>query len=327
MKKFALQFNEIKHKYMDTNGNIYTSMTTVIGKYEPVFDKLGIAKAVTRKRDSKYYGWTVNKVLADWDTITAKSHVKGNRTHNRLEDITKKSTNFNHDSSCTRKGYDTLYTVDDIISGTAGYGELDAEVFLGTNIKDEYPRIYNLFIKLSKLGYHFYSEIGVYDTTYLISGLIDILCVNHNNKEFIIVDWKTNKHDLVPYNDPAYRFLSGYFKKDKLGKETNQFVQTKSYFSPPLGNHQASHYMIYSLQLNGYALLFSKKGFKLNQLILCHVRDDKTFTSDHPVCINNPDYIGKSLVELHDMVIMQEEVDTMFIHHTNGMSNQSKLLI
>lgn len=327
MSKFGLQFNEVKHKYMDTNGNIYTSMTTVIGKFEPEFDRIGIAKAVTRKKESKYYGWTVRAVLADWDKITVKSHVKGNRTHNRLEDITKRSTNFRHNNKCVRKGYETLYTVDDIVSGDAGYGELNVDTFLGTGIKTEYPRIYNLFLTLANQGYHFYSEIGVYHTKYLISGLIDILCVNHQTKEFIIVDWKTNKHDLVPFNNPEFRFISGYFKKDKEGKVTNEFKKNNQYFAKPLDKYQASHYMVYALQLNGYALLFSKKGFKLNQLILCHVRDDKEFTTSHKVTNTHPEYLGKSLVELHNMVILQDDVDNMFRYHTNNMSDQSKLLL
>jgi len=321
-KKFALLFNEVYHKYMDTNGNIYTSMTTVIGKYEPVFDRMGIAKAVTRKRDSKYYGWRVKDVLKDWDTITVKSHVKGNRTHNRLEYITKRSTNFKHNSISSKKGYETLYTVDDIIDGTAGYGELNVDVFLATGIKEEYPRIYNLFVLLASQGFSFYSEIGVYSTKYLISGLIDILAVNHKTKEFMIVDWKTNKHDLVPLGNPDNRFLSGYFKKDSLGNETNNFVFTHNKFAYPIDRFEASHYMIYALQLNGYANLFIEKGFKLKQLILCHVRDDKTFPADA-----NPAYVGKSLVELHDMVILQNEVTSMFTHFYNDMSDQTKLFM
>jgi len=326
-KKFALLFNEVKHKYMDTNGNLYTSMTTSIGKYEPIFDRIAIAKGSSRKKSSKYYGWSVKAILADWDKITDKSHVKGNRTHNRLEDITKRSTNFKHDNSSNKKGYETLYTVDDIIDGTAGYGELNPDKFLSTGIKNEYPRIYNLFTYLASQGYYFYSEIGVYHIEYLISGLIDILCVNHETKEFIIVDWKTNKHDLVPYNDPAFRFISGYFKKDKQGKETNEFIKTNKTFAYPLDKYQASHYMVYALQLNGYALLFAQKGFKLNQLILCHVRDEKQFTTEHTVCNTHPEYIGKKLVELHNMIIIPDDIKNMFIHHNNGMSNQSKLLL
>jgi len=324
MAKFELLFNEFKHKYIDTYGNNYTSMTTVIGKYEPVFERVKIAKAVTRKRDSKYYGWNYINVLNDWDTITKISQDKGNKTHNRLERITKPSTNFTFDSTCDVKNYKKLYTVDSIINGT-NYGELDVDKFLDTGIKEKYPRIYNLFIYLSNLGYSFYSEIAVYNISYLISGLIDILAVNHNTKEFIIVDWKTNKHDLVPNGIEANKFLSGYFKKDKQGKETTEFVYTHKHFNYPLDKYEASHYLIYTLQLNGYANLFIDKGFKLNQLILCHVRDDKFFTEDDAVVKNKPEYLGLIKTDLHDMPIMQEDVTNMFTHFSNGMSDQTSL--
>jgi hypothetical protein len=323
-KKFALLFNELKHKYMDTNGNLYTSMTTVIGKYEYEFDKLTVAKRVVKKKESKYYGWSVPNVLKDWDTITARSHVKGNKTHNYLEDITKRSTNFKHDSASNVKNYETLYTVDDIVDGSA-YGELDPEIFLGSGIKAKYPRIYNLFTILAAKGYKFYSEIGVYNIEYLISGLIDILCVNHELKEFIIVDWKTNKHDLIPYGDDANKWLSGYFKKDKQGNETNEFMFTNQYFKYPLDKFQAAHYLTYAFQLNGYAFLFAKYGFKLNQLLLCHVRDEKTFSYDDEICHKRPEYVGLPKVEIHNMVFLQNEVESMFNHFANGGSDQSKL--
>lgn len=321
--KFELLFNESQHKYMDTFGNIYTSMTTVIGEYTPEFEKTKIAKAVSRKHDSKYFGWNVLDILKDWDKITKESHVIGNATHNKLEGITKSSTNHNYKSKAF-DNYNTLYTVTDILEDSS-LGELDVDKFLTSGIKEKYPRIYNLFIHLASLGYRFFSEIGVFNIEYLVSGLIDILCVHYELKQFIIVDWKTNKHDLVPNGVEENKYKSGYFKKDSLGNETHEFIFTNQNFKYPLHSFQTSHFLTYAFQLNGYAHLFSKFGFTLSQLILVHVRDRFKFTENDSICNLHPEYIGLSKVEFHMMPIYQDEVELLFKHHSNNKSNQLNL--
>ena len=49
-----LYFNEKLHKYTDSRGIVYTSMTTVIGKYEVKFDTEKMSKIVTQSKKSQY---------------------------------------------------------------------------------------------------------------------------------------------------------------------------------------------------------------------------------------------------------------------------------
>jgi hypothetical protein len=323
--KRELLFNESRHKYMDSFGNLYTSMTTVIGQYIEEFPKLKMAEIVSKKKDSKYYGWPVKAILADWDKITVISQNKGTLTHNYLEDITKRSTNFKF-SGKKQNDFVTLYTIDDILDGS-NLGLLDTDKYLSSGIKTKYPLVYKLFEKLSLLGYRFFSEIGVYHEDYLISGLIDILAINFDTNEFMIIDWKTNKHDLIPYDKNEFKWLSGYFKKDKKGNETNEFVQTNVQIKYPLSKYQSSHYVIYLMQLNGYATLVERRGFKLSQIMLIHIRDDKHFVEGDKYTAKYPELIGKQKVEIFNMETILPDMNTLFTHFSNGGTNQVKLLL
>ena len=114
---------------------------------------------------------------------------------------------------------DRIYTIDDII-GSHKYGKLNLEYFVKTGIREKYPDIFSLIAALVTKGYHIYAEIGVYDSQNLVSGLIDILLIR--NKEFIILDWKTNKAPI--------RFESGYYDKKLDGTlDLNNFIYSLSY--------------------------------------------------------------------------------------------------
>ena len=59
-------FEEIPHKYTDSYGTKYTSVTTFIGQLEEEKDWNLIAEKAIAKKDSKYKGMTVEQVRAEW---------------------------------------------------------------------------------------------------------------------------------------------------------------------------------------------------------------------------------------------------------------------
>lgn len=76
-----LTFNEEAHRYHDQNGLEYTSVSAFFKRFEPVFDKENISKAVARKR-----GISQAEVLAEWEAMRVSSTDVGTRIHNALED-------------------------------------------------------------------------------------------------------------------------------------------------------------------------------------------------------------------------------------------------
>lgn len=190
-----LYFNEEEHKYTDDLGNGYISVTTLIGKYTQEFKKEEIAAACERigknprhPKYQKYKGKTKKQILWEWEQETIKACDKGTKKHNYLETAIKTCNGYKLNAN----GFinDRIYTIDDIV-GSHKYGKLNLEYFVKTGIREKYPDIFSLIAALVTKGYHIYAEIGVYDSQNLVSGLIDILLIR--DKEFIILDWKTNK--------------------------------------------------------------------------------------------------------------------------------------
>ena len=194
-----LYFQEDGHKYTDTLGNKYTSVTTLIhDKYVPKFDK----KYWLHKKSIEL-GISEKTLAKQWQDITDEACTRGTKTHNRIEDGIK-------DNSMFSKAVQYLYqiesgrciTVADIPNLIPQ--PLDLDKFIEAT-ENRYPEIYRVFKFYLDRGYTIYSEIGAYIPNLLISGTIDILCYKPDN--FVILDWKTNRNGL--------QFTSGYYKKDK----------------------------------------------------------------------------------------------------------------
>ena len=254
-----LYFEEDGHKYTDTLGNSYTSVTTLIhDNYVPKFDK-----KYWLHRKAKELGISEKQLAKQWQNITDEACARGTKTHNGLEDAIKDVSMF---KSAIRylKNIDNgrVVTVADIPNFAAK--PLDIEAFKkATNNK--YEEIYRVFQFYTDRGYTIYSEIGMFLIDYRISGTIDILCIRDN--DFVILDWKTNRNGL--------QFESGYYKKDKTTKPaqlTNQWVSKKEYMLPPLNYLPNCNGYHYSMQLSMYA-----KGVELILGIpcvglgLCHI--------------------------------------------------------
>lgn len=262
-----LYFNEEEHKYTDDLGNIYISTTTLIGKYTTEFKKEAIAEACERigknpkhPKYKKYKGKTKKQILWEWEQETIKACDKGTKKHNFLENAIKSCNGYKLNAN----GFinDRIYTLDNIIS-KHNYGKLNLSYFVNTGIKEKYPSIYELICGFVNKGFKIYAEIGVYDSSNLISGLIDILLIKDTN--FVILDWKTNKAPI--------RFESGYYEKNSNGTlNLNNYVYKEEYFKAPLDHLPDSVGNHYAMQTSIYANLVESWGLKYLGIILCHIR-------------------------------------------------------
>jgi hypothetical protein len=298
-----LYFNEELHKYTNEAGLTYTSMTTVIGKYEDKFDADKMAKQCHqryfRKKGHRYFNMTVKEIKQSWVKLNTDACDRGNERHNYLEDIVKDSSGYHRNSS--RFINDRIYTIDDILVDH-NFGRIDLEYFATKGLDKRYPSIYAVIEDLVNKGWRIYSEIGVYYNPLMVSGLIDILFVKGD--KFRILDWKTNKAKL--------HFESGYFKRNELGRDTDHWVADGKTFKAPLRHIQASHGNTYTLQLSGYAWLIEQFGLKCNGLLLCHIRPKELDE------FGNIPADAKTDDDIIDFVMikyLKEDVEMMFKHH------------
>ena len=235
-----LYFDEPTHKYTDSLGNSYISVTTMIhDNYTPKFDK----KYWLRKK-SRELGISSKELERQWQAITDEACSRGTATHNGIEDAIKENSMFkNAIQYLNQVESGRCITVADIPNLIPR--PLDLDKFKeATNNK--YEKIYNVFDFYINKGYTIYSEIGAFLIDYLISGTIDILCIKEDR--FVILDWKTNRNGL--------QFEAGYFKKDKSttpAQLTNQYIVKDEKMLPPLSHLDNCNGMHYTMQLSTYA--------------------------------------------------------------------------
>ena len=299
-----LYFDEGPHKYTDTYGNEYISVTTIIGNYSPKFDK-----DYWLHKKARELGITEKELAKRWQDITDEACTRGSHTHNGLEDGIKGSSMFK-DAIKYLNQIETgrCITVADIPNLKAR--PLDIEKFKeATNNK--YPKIYEVFDFYITRGYTIYSEIGVFLPNLLISGTIDVLAIKSDR--FVILDWKTNKDGL--------HFTSGYYKKDKTCKPvqlTNDWVEKDEKMLPPFNTLPECNGSHYTIQLSTYArmvelilgipcvgcgLCHIGTPFKLNQYGMPY-RDEKG--------LYEIDKNGEETVQWYRIAYIRDMVDAMF---------------
>lgn len=303
-------FNDAEHKYYDAEGNTYTSVTTLIGKYTDDFDinfwsmntalkdhhyktkpdpakqtiliagvKYTLAKLM---KDSLFRCWQ-DEVLAKWKTINAEACLRGNNTHNELEDsinISKGDGSGNTNSQISPKGKNTIKTIHD----------LDKTV-----LKEKYPIVHKRLSGYIDRGFSIFAEKKVFLAEYRIAGMIDVPLII--DKYFAILDWKTNKNELHK--------TAGYYKKANIGGQwvkTKEWVQTGEKFKYPLDMLEASKFNIYALQLSLYAYILEQWGFTLltNGLEIIHFP-----LEEDPLLLKIP--------------YLKEEVIIMLNHHKQNL--------
>ena len=236
-----LFFDEGPHKYTDTLGNEYRSVTTLIGDYYNHFNADYWAHKKAREQ-----GKSEKQIRAEWDKIKDEACERGTATHNGIEDAIKSVSKFKEAIKYleeTKSGRCiTIADIPDLIPRP-----LDVEEFK-TATNNKYPEIYRVFDFYTERGYIIYSEIGAFLIDYLISGTIDIFC--YRPTDFVILDWKTNRDGL--------KFEAGYYKKDKStipNQLTNEWIKKKQNMLPPLNHLDDCNGMHYTMQLSLYAIM------------------------------------------------------------------------
>lgn len=253
-----LYFEEENHKYTDTLGNTYLSVTTLIGKYCPEFD----VKYWAHKKALEQ-GVSEKTIIKQWDKIKNEACKRGTHTHNGIEDAIKDASMF---KDAIKYLFQTetgrCITIADIPNLIPK--PLDIDKFKEST-NNKYPEIYRVFEFYIERGYTIYSEIGAFLPDVSVSGTIDIFC--YRPSDFVILDWKTNRDGL--------KFESGYFKKDKTtipNQLTNQWVKKDERMLPPVAHLEDCNGMHYSLQLSLYAFMAEViLGIPCTGLGLCHI--------------------------------------------------------
>jgi hypothetical protein len=253
-----LFFDEGPHKYTDTFGNEYRSVTTLIGDYYPPFNTEYWAHKKAREQ-----GKSEKTIKAEWDRIKNEACYRGTKTHNGLEDAIKETSKFKKAIKyLTDTNSGRVITIADIPSLIPQ--PLDIEKFKEAT-ENKYPEIYRVFDYYIKKGYVIYSEIGAFLMDYLISGTIDIFC--YRPTDFVILDWKTNRDGL--------KFEAGYYKKDKTtipNQLTDQWIKKREMMLPPLSHVENCNGEHYTMQLSLYALMAELiLGIPCTGLGLCHI--------------------------------------------------------
>lgn len=320
-EKRLLYFDEPSHSYTDDRGIKYTSTTTVIHGLEPAFDSKGTARRLARQNNGFYAGKSAKQIEKQWSDVTNHSCEKGSNKHDNLETNVKTASKFENAVKYLKVlgENNRLYTIDDILSLELTY-KFDLVKFKA-NIFSRYPIIYKTVEWYIQNGYEVYAEVGIYDPVHLISGMIDLLVINRKTKHFVIIDWKTNKDDLL--------FNSGYFAKDKDGQMTDKFVRQYKYYNYPLDNLEVCKGNTYSMQLSIYAYMMELRGYICDYLILFHIRDHYILNKySKPFIQKNGLYIvdekKKEYVQYHMLKYLKSDVDRVFENHLrNNVKNEN----
>ena len=301
-----LYFDEAQHKYTDSNGNNYISVTTLIGNYAPKFDE----KYWAHKK-AKEQGVSEKEIIKQWKKIKDEACNRGSITHNNIEDAIKEHSKFQAAIRYLQQVEGRCVTVADIPNLIPT--PLDIDKFKEAT-EYKYDKIYQVFEYYINLGYTIYSEIAVFDPALLISGTIDILCDRPD--KFVILDWKTNRDGL--------KFESGYYKKDKStvpNQLTNEWVHKEEKMLPPLNHLDECNGSHYTMQLSSYARLCERVLEKpCAGLALCHIASP-FILNDYGQPLRDKDGYhvdpdGEETVKWYKIPYLRNEADAMFHDRT-----------
>ena len=260
----SVAFQEEGHKYFNINDPsiTYTSVTTLIGKYEPEFDSDFVSryKALERllsadvwKREKggiwkshkipddflKVYNISkeeLNKVqqdiLDEWAKINKESCERGTKIHAQLE-----NSFYNAGSNVTLK----KFGIGGKFECKKNYNELDLEYGV-------YPE-YLIYYDNPKIDLH-------------IAGQIDLIVKSGN--DITIIDHKSNKKID----------LKGFYNNSTRSSEKLKY---------PLGTLDNCNFNVYQLQLSTYAWMLQKinPDFVIKDLILNHYDHEGNNTLYH----------------------------------------------
>ena len=314
-EKITLLFDAPTHIYSDAKGRVYTSATTVIGKYKKPFDKRywgmytalkdkgikvrpnkgcteifvnGVPTTLGQLYGNPTYAWEVTMLFEKWDRLTEEACARGNEIHDYLEDsINLSKGDIAGDSNEVIKPQLGAASNGEDFVTIATKHDLDK-----TTIESRFPIVYFKLLSYINQGCTIFAEKKIYSSVYLIAGMIDVLIVK--GKQFAILDWKTNK-DVM-------HFHSGYYKKIKRGEvwiKSDNFIKTDNTLLKPLEHIAECKGMVYSMQLSLYAYIMEMWGYTLvpNGLMICHMRPG----------------LDPKMVAIR---YLREEVEAMLNHHS-----------
>ena len=276
-------FREKDHVY----GNIkdptikYTSVTTLIGKYEPEFDKEFVSRYKALERILSPDVWKKEKggiwkshkipkefldvydiseeelnkvqqdILDEWNEINRSSCERGTKIHAQLE-----NSFYNAGSNITLK----KFGIGGKFECKKNYNELDLEYGI-------YPE-YLIYYDNPKLDLH-------------IAGQIDLLVKNNN--DIHIIDHKSNKKID----------LKGFYNSSSRTTEKLKF---------PLTSLDNCNFNIYQLQLSTYAWMIQK------------INPDFVIKS---LTLNHYDHEGRNT--LYSCSYLKDEVEKMLKHYAKQL--------
>lgn len=160
-----ITFTQDDHSYNDNRGKKYISVTTLISKAFPEFDKETVAQKCAIKR-----GTTKEILLAEWQKKAKQATRLGTRLHYNMEHY-------------ILNQLDKLYSPQNLIEKI----KFDSGKKMVEKIKEIY---HPLSMEPEKL---------VFSPTFGIAGSIDLL-VKLSQNEYIIFDWKCLSKDLQEHS-------------------------------------------------------------------------------------------------------------------------------
>jgi hypothetical protein len=293
-----IKFDPVPHTYVDEYNKPYISMTTLIGKMKPKFDrnywlvykaleqipnaqvwpedmKKGIIGLRLAGQEIKAYWKEIHKffhgklpqsvqaISKVWEEKKDEACEWGTYRHEYLEDCIDQFYSSNPSSSTGKR--DVVHVSDIRNSGFRIRIESEAQLEQSPLIKT-HPSIYQRLLTAIRNGWTVYVEKILYSSHYQVAGTIDVVLVKNNL--IYLLDWKTNKFPL--------KFEAGYWKRQWNGDRTKklytgEFVKTDDRMNPPLEHLYSCKGVTYTLQLSGYAALAEPWGFKVQGLMLCHI--------------------------------------------------------
>lgn len=281
-------FIESSHVYKNLKNDAikYTSVTTLIGKYEQPFDKEFVSKYKALEKlipkdiwkkekgaiwknhkipkgyleaheiSEKELNKVQQEILDEWAQINKDSCERGTKIHSEIE-----NSFYDKEVNLSKFGIGGKFQC------KKDYSDLDMEYGV-------YPE-YLIYYDNDKLDLH-------------IAGQIDLLVKSGN--DIIIGDWKTNK------------------KIDTKGFY-NTYTRSTTKMKFPLTNLDDVNFNHYQLQLSTYAWMLQKLNpeFKIKRLFICHFDHDDNQT-------------------IYEVQYLKDEVEKMLKHYAKmlKLENQSK---
>lgn len=164
-----IHFEEVGHKYTDSYGTKFTSVTTFIKNFEPDKNWDMIAERASKKAGGKYFGKDVKDIRAEWDAAGSYACTLGTAVHSVAE-YEWQNKEFYPDQHLLEQ-YEGM-------PEDFAWRKKKAKALIST-LKERYIPLKNEFI--------------VYDRDWGLVGTIDFLCYNTVKNCYSILDWKTSK--------------------------------------------------------------------------------------------------------------------------------------